>query len=236
VFTKSAQYYDALYSVQDYGAAAGKLRARLRELHPEAKTLLDVGCGSGRHLGHLQEHYRVEGFDLNPDLLALAQARCPGVAFHQGDMADFDIGRRFDVVTCLFSSIAYVKTLERMRQAIATMKRHLAPGGVVVVEPWFTPESYWTGTITANFVDQPELKIAWMYTSEREDRVSVLDINYLVGTPQSVDHFTERHEMGLFTREEYLGAFKDAGLVATHDPEGLFKRGLYVGLDEAGRR
>jgi SAM-dependent methyltransferase len=228
MFTRSARYYDELYAFKDYAAAADKLHAVLRERHPRAESLLDVGCGTGRHVESLRRHYRAEGLDLNPDLLALARARCPDVPFHQGDMTAFDLGRRFDVVTCLFSSIAYVRTVDNLRRAVAAMARHLQPGGLLVVEPWFTPDRYWTGTITANHVDLPDLKIAWMYTSERVDRLSVLDIHYLVGTPEKVEHFEERHEMGLFTDEEYGQAFRAAGLEPEHDPEGLFHRGLYV--------
>ena len=54
-------------------------------------------------------------------------------------MRDFDLGRTFDVVVCLFSSIGYVKTIEAMLQTIQTFARHTAPGGVVIVEPWFAP-------------------------------------------------------------------------------------------------
>ena len=116
------------------------------------------------------------------------------------------------MVTCLFSSIAYVKLVDNLDKAVASMARHLKPGGMLVLEPWFTPQTYWVGNIAANFVDQPELKIAWMYTSEMEGQFAVLDINYMVGTPQGVRYFMERHELGLFTSEEYRGAFDKAGL------------------------
>lgn len=236
MFIRSARFYDALYGFKDYAAASEKLHAIIRRHCPRAKRLLDVGCGTGRHLAYLQTAYDVEGLDLNPDLLALARARCPGVAFHEGDMVDFALNRRFDVVTCLFSAIGYVRTLARMQAAILNMARHLEPGGLLVVEPWFTPDRYWTGTITTNFVDEPDLKIVWMYASEVEGRVSVLDQHFLVGTPGApgrVEHFTERHELGLFTHEEQMEAFGRAGLEARHDPEGLFKRGLYLGLRPA---
>jgi hypothetical protein len=152
-------------------------------------------------------------------------------------MADFSLGRRFDIVTCLFSSIAYVRTLERMRRGVACMAGHLNPGGVLLLEPWFTPETYWTDTLTVNHVDQPDLKITWMYTSRRERDMSVLDIHYLVGRTEGVETLKERHEMGLFTVTEHLNAFAAAGLSARHVTGGPFGRGLYIArAPSAGRR
>ncbi len=103
----------------------------------------------------------------------------------------------------------------------------------MLIEPWFTPESFRTGTVTTNFADAPDLKIVWMYTSTGEDRLAILDIHYLIGRPLGVEHFTERHELGLFTHEEYLAAIRDAGLDPEHDPVGLFQRGLYIGRGRA---
>lgn len=234
MFSQSAAFYDALYAFKDYEAAVRHIERILDREAPRAATLLDVGCGTGRHLELLSDRFEVEGLDLNPTMLQVARTRCPGVPFHEADMADFELGRRFDVVTCLFSAIGYVCTAERMRSATLAMRRHLEPGGVMLVEPWFTPEAYWTHTITANHVDQEDLKITWMYTSEREGDVSILDIHYLVGRPTGVETFRERHEIGLFTVEQHLDAFRAAGLEVRHESEGPFGRGLYVAWDATG--
>lgn len=231
MFSQSTALYNSIYSFKDYEEEAARIHAFIQEhKRSPGDTLLDVACGTGKHLGFLSRHYRVEGLDLDPGLLEVARRENPDLVFHQGDMTSFDLGRQFDVVTCLFSSIGYAKTLEKMRQTIDALSRHLRPGGVLLVEPWFTPDEYRPGMLGARFVDEPDLKIARMSLSEVVNGVSVLDFHYLVGTPQGIEHFTELHELGLFTRAEHLQALADTGLESGYDPQGLMGRGLYIAV------
>jgi len=233
MFSKSAKFYDVLYGSmgKDYAAEAQKVHTLVQGHKRSAgNTLLEVACGTGLHASILQKDYQVEGLDLDFEMLAVANQNYPDITFHQADMVEFDLGKQFDVVTCLFSSIGYVKTRARLESAIQTMTDHLLPGGVLIVEPWFTPEQWKPGRVSALFVDQPELKIARMNISEVDGRLSFFFFHYMVGTPQGVEYFTERHELGLFTLEEYLGSFRKAGLAIVHDPTGLDGRGLYIGL------
>ena len=69
-----------------------------------------------------------------------------------------------------------------------------------------------------------------MSIGEVDEKLSILVFHYMVGTHHGVEYFTERHELGLFTHEEYLNPFRKAGLEVTHDPEGLDGRGLYIGM------
>ncbi len=228
VFSRSARIYDAIYaSIRDYPREAAELDRLIQQRRPGARRLLDVACGTGAHLERLHS-YEAEGLDLDPGMLAVARERLPDVPFHEADMTSFDLGSRFDAVVCMFSSIGYARTEERLGSAVASMARHLDSGGVLVVEPWLTPEVWLDRHVGAVFVDEPELKIARMNVSQRDGDVSIVDFQYLVGTPDAVEHFSERHELGLFTVDQHLDAFRAAGLEADHDPEGPMGRGLYV--------
>lgn len=235
MFRKSQRFYDAIYSWKDYPGEAAKLDALIRERVPGARTLLDVACGTGRHLELLRDRYQIEGTDLDPEMLAIARQRLgPDVPLHVADMVGLDLKKGFDVVTCLFSAIAYGGTEERLRHAIAAMAGHLEPGGALIVEPFFTPEEWSAGHVYVRFVDQPDLKIVRMDVSSPPGEQVVMEFHYLVGTPEGIEAFTERHVAGLFTHEQMLGAFRAAGLDVDHDPEGLMGRGLYVGTKPAG--
>jgi ubiquinone/menaquinone biosynthesis C-methylase UbiE len=233
MFTKSAEYYDAIYLSRgkDYAAEAQSIHELVQShLRSGGNALLDVACGTAIHTGYFSQHYQVEGLDLDERMLAVARRKLPEIPFHQGDMLDFTLPKQFDVITCLFSSIGYVKTLSKLNQAVANLERHLKPGGVIAVEPWFTPEDWQTGSIHATFVDQPDLKIARLNLSGQEGTLSYFVFHYLVGTPQGITYFDERHELGLFTTEEYLSAFRLCGLEVIHDPRWLNARGLYLGI------
>jgi SAM-dependent methyltransferase len=231
MFTKSAAWYDAIYAWKDYEREAARLHAFIQQhsRRPTA-TLLDVACGTGRHLSYLKGRYAVEGLDLDDAMLALSRERHPDVTFHRANMLEFDLGRQVDVVVCLFASIAYVGSVPKLQQAIRNMARHVRPGGLVIVEPFIRPERFQPGHVAAIFVDQPDLKIARINAGTVEDGIAVLPFHYLVGTPQGVQYFTERHELALFSHADYLEAFRLVGLQTTYDEEGLMGRGLYIGL------
>ena len=233
MFSKSAQYYDEIYASidKDYLAEANKAHAFIQKYkHTKGRHLLDVACGTGLHASLLSKYYRVEGLDLDGKMLTVAKKKHPRIRFHQGDMTEFHLKKQFHVIVSLFSSIGYVRTKSRLQQAIKTMSRHLLPGGVLLIEPWFTPEQWHPGRASMTQVNKPDLKIVRMSYSGQRGKISTIEFQYLIGTLQGIDHSLEIHELGLFSHEEYMEAFVRARLDVIHDGEGLDGRGVYIGL------
>jgi SAM-dependent methyltransferase len=228
-YEKSARFYDAIYAWKKYDEEVERLKAILAARGHRGGGLLDVACGTGRHLELLRETFEVEGLELDPAMARIAQERVPHVAVTVGDMKSFDLGRTFDVVTCLFSSIGYMEEPDQLHAAITTMARHLKPGGLLVVEPWFHPHQFFDGHVAGDMYTGEGMKIARIGRSWTEGPVSVMEMHHMVGTPERVDTFVEIHRMGLYTDGEYRAAFEAAGLRVEHDAEGLMGRGLYVG-------
>ena len=232
-YGRSTFVYDSYIQEADYGLGSQRLEAQILRDNPDAKSLLDVACGSGKYLSHLQHSFQCAGLDLASGFVEIARERCPQVPIHQGDMTDFSLSRTFDAVSCLFVAIAYVRTVERLDLAIANMAKHLNPGGFLYVEPWVYPENFWIGKFTSEYIEEPDRSISRMFVTRVEDGMSVYDIHYMVGSKDGIEYFVEREELGLFTHEQYLAAFDKAGLTVQYKMDGgLFDQhniGMYWG-------
>ena len=100
---------------------------------PRGATILDAGCGPGRHAGHLHRAgHSVVGVDLDPVLIEAAEADEPGPRYLVGDLVDVDLDGRFDVILCAGNVLAFLHPGTR-RPVLARFAGWLADDGRAVV-------------------------------------------------------------------------------------------------------
>ena len=233
---ESAIAYDAVHAARgkDYAAEAAQIAAHIRAAVPHATSLLDLACGSGGHLAYFQRKFPdVMGLDASPVMLAAAAIRAPTAQLVQGDLADFELGRPFDAVVCLFSSLGYLRDTGGLRCAAASIARHLKASGIALIEPWFTIEQFGAGRISIDTGQAGDRTVARITRSSVAAGRAVMVMDYLVAQPEATEHITERHEMTLFAHADYLDALRTAGLDAQMDVDaGPTGRGLITARPE----
>jgi SAM-dependent methyltransferase len=129
-------HYKRLYPHRGLREAEGQIRPLLENLSvTSAWRILDVGCGSGRHLEVLgrRGHPHAVGMDLSLPLLRDARAMRLPVA--RADMRHLPFKRAgFDLVTSFFTSFGYFATFEEDVEALAQFVSVLKPGGYLFLD------------------------------------------------------------------------------------------------------
>ncbi|GGR39804.1 class I SAM-dependent methyltransferase [Streptomyces netropsis] len=130
--------HPALYEARfpDPGHLAARWAAHCLRSHTAGPRVLDLGCGTGRDAAWLHRAgYDVTGADLSDAMLAHARAHHPGPEYVRADLRGFDLGAKaFDAVVCLDSALLYCHTNDDLDGLLASCRRALAPGGLLVAE------------------------------------------------------------------------------------------------------
>lgn len=117
------------------GKSLSRFTEDLIERYSDGKRVLDVGCGLGREVGHLRgKGYEADGLDASPEMVAEARRRCPEARIELGEMADFDMQRKYETVLCFGSTFLYNHSNEEILGTLATFGEHLVPGGILAME------------------------------------------------------------------------------------------------------
>lgn len=238
--TDHAELYDLVFRSRgkDFAAEAAELTRRIRELRPQARSLLDVACGTGAHLESFAAEFdKVAGVEIAPAMRAVARRRLPDIPVLDGDMRSFDAGSTFDAVICLGNAVACMLSESDLDAAVARMAGHLVPGGVLVVEPWWFPESFIDGYVGGHLVRTEGQVVSRVTRSVREGSTTVMQIKFVVATAGELKEWTDVLVTSLFTRERYEAAFTRAGCSVEFVEQGLRLAdgrwnapGLFVGV------
>ncbi|MGA8369824.1 MAG: class I SAM-dependent methyltransferase [Acidimicrobiales bacterium] len=131
-YERFAPFYDAV--MDDPGPRADRVLGWIDRYRPGAASLLELGCGTGSVLARLSSLAEVTGLDRSPAMLAVAAEKVPGARLLEGDMREFSLGERFDVVICVFDSLNHLLFFGDWESMFDAVHRHLVEGGLFVFD------------------------------------------------------------------------------------------------------
>jgi ubiquinone/menaquinone biosynthesis C-methylase UbiE len=228
-----SKYYDRVYSFKDYLDEAVRLQNLIIKYSEiGGNSLLDVGCGTGLHLKHLKDDFSCTGVDISRSMLKIARKNAKGVTFKEANMKSLRLGKQFDVILCLLSSIGYVKTPASLEKTIQNFSKHLKKGGLVLIEPSHAKSIYVSGEPRITTYDGKDAKIARINYTNFRQATAVLNMHILIAERgKDTKYFLDRHELGLFGINNTLRIMKAAGLKSKYLKNGLMPgRELFVGI------
>jgi len=131
-YDKFSRFYDRVMG--DRSDAAAYITELIAHHKPEAKTVLEIACGTGTILGILSESYEVAGLDRSRPMLAIARKKLPHVRFYRQDITSFRIAQRFDAIVSAFDSINHLLRFTDWERTLRAVKRHLNDGGLFIFD------------------------------------------------------------------------------------------------------
>jgi SAM-dependent methyltransferase len=213
-----AALWPKLSPPEDYAAEAELIDMLLRGRYPVADGrrphLLELGAGGGHTLVHLADDYDLTAVDISDAMLDHCRALVPSATCIVGDMRTVRLGRTFDAVL-IHDAIDYMLSEADVRAALETAAAHLEPGGVAMIAPTTTHETFIDGEVADDCeTGDPNLAyFSFVHDPDPDDDTYEMILVYLIRDPRSrrVEVVEDRHICGLFRTRQWMAWMKDAG-------------------------
>jgi len=131
-YKRFSELYDLFHQKKDYSKETKFLRNILEKYN--SKKILDVGCGTGRHIELLEKQgYECTGLDINPEMINIAKKRTKA-NFIIGDMSNFSLNNKFDAIISMFASFNHIIEQKKIENSLKCFFNHLNPYGILILD------------------------------------------------------------------------------------------------------
>lgn len=205
LYKNLSSYYDKIYSKKDYSGESMFIKKMIKKhCTSEGFELLDLGCGTGNHMQHLKDDFKVTGFDLNKGMLDIARKRYTDVELIEGDMRSFDLRKKFDAIIWMFTLVNYNSNKEELTDCIKNISSHLKKGGVLIFDVGLSEVSKVRHgkLFFETYEDEHEQVVRfsqWLSDPIEKDKFHAKFIFMMKSEGKPVDFELDHHELGLFT-------------------------------------
>jgi SAM-dependent methyltransferase len=181
-----SKYYDLLYRDKDYASEVEYVDGLIQSSTNHAKTLLDMGCGTGKHAElFCDKGYVVHGIDLSENMLRIAETRRNGkedkLTFSHSHISDLALDKKFDVVVSLFHVMSYQNSNDELIKAFEVAKKHLVDGGIFIFDFWYGPAVLTDlPTTRVKRLENEHIKVTRLAEPVIHPQQNVVDVNYNV--------------------------------------------------------
>ncbi|MBK9180515.1 MAG: class I SAM-dependent methyltransferase [Acidimicrobiales bacterium] len=231
-----ATWWPLISPVSDYEEESGEIERHLRSASIGVADVLELGSGGGHVAYWLKRSFRLTLVDLSPAMLAVSASLNPECEHHTGDMTSVRLGRSFDAVL-IHDAVDYLTTEDQIVATLRTAYEHCRPGGILVVLPDHTRETFEPATDHGGS-DGPDGRgvrfLEWSTDPDPQDTTVRTDYAFLLRDEHGeVRVVHDVHVTGLFPQATWLRLLADAGFRSEarteHTTEDREPRTVFVG-------
>jgi SAM-dependent methyltransferase len=213
LYSELAAWWPLLSTPADYAEEAEFYsKVLLTACQSPPQSVLELGSGGGNNASHMKAYFQLTLVDRSPAMLAVSQALNPGIEHFQGDMRTVRLDHLFDAVF-IHDAIMYLTSRKDLLQAMRTAYAHCRPGGAALFCPDCTRETFRPYTDHGGHDgDTRALRyLEWVWDPDPADDTYVCEFAYLLREGSQIKCESERHVLGLFSRQDWLNLLAEAG-------------------------